>query len=193
MATAKPKGKLTYADYAATPDDERWELIDGVLYRMAPAPNTNHQRALFNLVSAFVLHFSQFGQQGRLFFAPTDLILSDGTTVQPDMLFVSEDRRGIIALHGCEGPPDLVVEVLSPSNTAHDLETKRELYARFGIPEYLILDSAAETVRALSEPAIRDGVGAYTTETPYRSGDAFTIVAVPGLTIAVADIFASLL
>ena len=131
---------------------------------MAPAPNTNHQRALFNLVSAFVLHFSQFGQQGQLFFAPTDLILSDGTTVQPDMLFVSEDRRGIIALRGCEGPPDLVVEVLSPSNTAHDLETKRELYARFGIPEYLILDSDAETVQALSEPAIRDGVGAYTTE-----------------------------
>ena len=154
MATAKPKGKLTYADYAATPDDERWELIDGVLYRMAPAPNTNHQRALLRLVSAFVLHFSRVGQPGELFFAPTDLILSDGTTVQPDMLFVSEDRRGIIALRGCEGPPDLVVEVLSPSNTAHDLETKRELYARFGIPEYLILDSAAETVLALSEPAI---------------------------------------
>ncbi len=191
MATAKPKGKLTYADYAATPDDERWELIDGVLYRMAPAPNTNHQRALLRLVSAFVLHFSRVGQPGELFFAPTDLILSDGTTVQPDMLFVSEDRRGIIALRGCEGPPDLVVEILSPSNTAHDLETKRELYARFGIPEYLILDSAAETVRALSEPAIRDGVGAYTTETLYGSGDAFTIVAVPGLTIAVADILAN--
>ena len=87
----------------------------------------------------------------------------------------------------------MVVEILSPSNTAHDLETKRELYARFGIPEYLILDSDAETVQALSEPAIRDGVGAYTTETPYRSGDAFTTAAVPGLTIAVADIFASLL
>ena len=85
MATAKPKGKLTYADYAATPDDERWELIDGVLYRMAPAPNTNHQRALFNLVSAFVLptdllgwnalrgcdQFGQRGCEGQLFFAPT--------------------------------------------------------------------------------------------------------------------------
>ena len=191
MATAKPKGKLTYADYAATPDDERWELIDGVLYRMAPAPNTNHQRALLRLVSAFVLHFSRVGQPGELFFAPTDLILSDGTTVQPDMLFVSEDRRGIIALRGCEGPPDLVVEVLSPSNTAHDLETKRELYARFGIPEYLMLDSDAETVRALSEPAIRDGVGAYTTETLYRSGDEFTTAAIPGLAIGVATIFAN--
>ena len=188
MVTSKPKGKLTYADYAATPDDERWELIDGMLYRMAPAPNTKHQRALLRLVSAFVLHFSRFGQYGELFFAPTDLILSDGTTVQPDMLFVSEDRRGIIALRGCEGPPDLVVEILSPSNTAHDLETKRELYARFGIPEYLILDSDAKTILALAEPAIRDGVGAYTTETLYRSGDAFTTAAVPGLTIAVADI-----
>jgi Uma2 family endonuclease len=150
MATAKPKGGLTYADYAATPDDERWELIDGVLYRMAPAPNTKHQQVLFNLVSAFVLHFSRFGQQGQLFFAPTDLILSDGTTVQPDMLFVSEDRRGIITLRGCEGPPDLVVEIPSPSNTAHDLDVKRELYARFGIPEYLILGSCR--MEPLSNP-----------------------------------------
>jgi Uma2 family endonuclease len=191
MATAKPKGGLTYADYAATPDDERWELIDGVLYRMAPAPNTKHQQVLFNLVSAFVLHFSRFGQQGQLFFAPTDLILSDGTTVQPDMLFVSEDRRGIIALRGCEGPPDLVVEILSPSNTAHDLDVKRELYARFIIPEYLILDTDTETVWALTEPITDVNGGVYTVETLYHPSDVLTTAAVPGLTIAVADIFAS--
>ena len=84
-----------------------------------------------------------------------------------------------------------MVEILSPSNTAHDLDVKRELYARFIIPEYLILDTDTETILALAEPAIRDGVGAYTTETLHRSSDAFTTAAIPGLTIAVADIFAS--
>ena len=191
MATAKPKGKYTYADYAGTPDDERWELIDGVLYRMAPAPNTKHQRALRRLVTAFVLHFSRVGQAGELFFAPTDLILSDQTTVQPDMLFVSEDRRGIITLRGCEGPPDLVVEILSPSNTGHDLDVKRELYARFGIPEYLILDTNTETILALAEPATVDGLGVYTMQRLYTVGDIITTTVIPGLAIPVAELFAN--
>ena len=189
MATAKPKGKYTYADYAAKPDDERWELIDGALYKMAPSPNTKHQRALRRWVAGFELHLSQIGQLGELFFAPTDLILGDGTTVQPDMFFVTTDRGHIITLRGCEGPPDLVVEVLSPSNPARDLETKRELYARHGIPEYFILDTETETVMALSDPITEGGVGRYTVEALYRPGDTLPIAGVPGLAIAVADIF----
>lgn len=155
MVITRPKGKHTYEDYAATPDDERWELIDGVLYRMAPAPNTRHQRTLRNLVSAFVLHFSRVGQTGEMFFAPTDVILSDRTTVEPDLFFVAADRDHIVTLRGCEGPPDLVVEVLSPSNSARDLETKRELYARHSIPEYFILNTDAET----GAGAVRTGYG----------------------------------
>ena len=190
MATAKPKGKYTYADYAAKPDDERWELIDGGLYKMAPSPNTKHQRALRRWVAGFELHLSRVGQLGELFFAPTDLILGDGTTVQPDMFFVTTDRGHIITLRGCEGPPDLVVEVLSPSNPRHDLERKRELYARHGVPEYLILEPYEETVLALAEPEVREGQGSYGLERLYRPGEIFTIVAFPGLEIAVADIFA---
>ena len=190
MVIAKPKGKYTYEDYAAKPDDERWELIDGVLYEMAPSPNTKHQRALRRWVAAFELHFSRVGELGDLFFAPTDLILADGTTVQPDMFFVAAKREHIITLRGCEGPPNLVVEVLSPSNPARDLETKRELYARYGIPEYFILDNDTETVRALSEPITVGGVGRYTVEVLYRSGDTLNITSVPGLAIAIANIFA---
>jgi Uma2 family endonuclease len=138
-----------------------------------------------------VLHFSRFGQQGQLFFAPTDLILSDGTTVQPDMLFVSEDRRGIITLRGCEGPPDLVVEILSPSNRAHDLEQKRELYARHGIPAYWMTDCDAETLLALTDPATVNGLGVYTTQRLYTVGDIITTTVIPGLAIPVAEIFAN--
>lgn len=190
MATAKPKGKYTYADYAAKPDDERWELIDGALYEMAPSPNTKHQRALRRWVAGFELRLSQIGQLDELFFAPTDLILGYGTIVQPDMFFVTTDRGHIITLRGCEGPPDLVVEVLSPSNPARDLETKRELYARHGIPEYFILDTETETVMALSDPITEGSVGRYTAEALYRSGDTLTTASIPGLAIAVANIFA---
>ena len=189
MVTTKPKGKYTYEDYAAKPDDERWELIDGELYKMAPSPNTKHQRALRRWVAAFEFHLSRVGQLDELFFAPTDLILGDGTTVQPDMFFVTTDRGHIITLRGCEGPPDLVVEVLSPSNPRHDLDRKRELYARHGIPEYFILDTETETVMALSDPITEGGVGRYTVEALYRPGDTLPIAGVPGLAIAVADIF----
>lgn len=190
MVSAKPMGKYTYEDYAAMPDDERWELIDGVLYRMAPSPNTKHQRALRRWVAAFELGLSQIDQPGELFFAPTDLILADGITVQPDMFFVTNDRGHIITLRGCEGSPDLVVEILSPSNPARDLETKRELYARHGIPEYFILDTETETALALSEPTSENGVGTYTTEVLYQPGETLTTAGVPGLAIAVATIFA---
>ena len=190
MVTAKPRGKLTYADYAATPDDERWELIDGVLYRMAPAPNVKHQIASKNLGRLIDVPVTA-GELGLLLYAPTDVILSEQTTVQPDLLYVSAGRFHIITERACEGPPDLVVEILSPSNTAYDLEVKRELYARHGVPEYLILDTDAESVRALSVPTIDGNTGVYLSETIYRSGDTLVIGAIPGLAIAVADIFAS--
>ena len=105
-------------------------------------------------------------------------------------MFVSAARRRIITTRGCEGPPDLVVEVLSPSNPRHDLERKRELYARHGVPEYLILEPNDETVLALAEPAVGTGEGTYGSERLYRSGDTLTIAAIPGLVVAVADIFA---
>ena len=190
MVTAKPKGKLTYANYAATPDDERWELIDGVLYRMAPAPNVKHQIASKNLGRLIDVPVTA-GGLGLLLYAPADVILSEQTTVQPDLLYVRAGRFCIITQRACEGPPDLVVEILSPSNTAHDLAVKREIYARYGVPEYLILNPDAETVLALSTPVSDGSIGVYTSETRYRSGDALTIGAIPGLAIAVADIFAS--
>ena len=189
MVTAKPKGKYTYADYAATPEGERWELIDGVLYHMAAAPNTKHHDVSDNtgdLVKAVI----QPRRLGRIYRAPYALMLSDSNTVEPDLIYVSVERRHIITARGCEGIPDLVVEILSPSNSAHDLTVKRELYARHGIPEYWILNPIRETVQALTEPAVNDGTGEYTAEALYQIGDTLTTDRIPGLAIAVADIFA---
>ena len=189
MVTAKPKGKYTYADYAATPEGERWELIDGVLYHVAAAPNTKHHDVSDNtgdLVKAVI----QPQRLGRIYRAPFALRLSDTNTVEPDLLYISVERRHIITARGCEGIPDLVVEVLSPSNSARDVAVKRELYARHSIPEYWIENPIQETVLALTEPVVIDGVGEYTTETLYSVGDTLTTDRIPGLAIAVADIFA---
>ncbi len=189
MVTARPKGKYTYADYAAKPDDAKWELIDGVLYQMAAGASARHQEVSENLGSLMGDHIRP-RRLGRLYRPRFDLILPGETTVEPDLMFVSAARQRIITTRGCEGPPDLVVEVLSPSNPRHDLERKRELYARHGVPEYLILEPYQETVLALSEPGGSAGQGAYGSERLYRSGDMLAIVVLPGLVIAVADIFA---
>ena len=189
MVTAKPKGTLTYADYAATPEGERWELIDGALYHMAAAPNTKHQTVSLFLGAPIDGHVLP-RRMGLLYRAPYALILSEGNTVEPDLLYVSAARRHIVTDRGCEGIPDLVVEILSPSNSANDLAVKRELYARHGIPEYWILDPVRETVLALTEPAINGGIGEYTVEVLYQIGDALTTDRIPGLAVAVADIFA---
>ena len=190
MVTAKPKGKYSYADYAATPGGERWELIDGVLYRMAAAPNTRHHDVCDNL-GDLIKDGIRPQRLGRVYRSPYALILSESSTVEPDLLYVSVARRHIITSRGCEGIPDLVVEILSPSNRARDLAVKRELYARYGVPEYWILNSDRETVLALTEPATSAGVGDYTTEVLYQSGETLTTGRIPGLAIVVADIFAA--
>ena len=190
MVTAKPKGTYTIADYFATPEGERWELIDGVLYQMAAAPNRKHQDASENIGRCFADHIRP-RRLGLVYRAPFAVLLPGESAVEPDLFFVSMARERILAERGCEGPPDLVVEILSPSNRAHDLEIKRELYARHGIPEYWILDSDAETVWALTEPITDISGGVYTVETLYYSGNVLTTTVMPGLAIPVADIFAN--
>jgi Uma2 family endonuclease len=190
MVARKPKGKYTYADYAATPDDERWELIDGELYRMAAGASTRHQLVSGTLEDLIKDSVRPSGA-GWVLHAPYDVILSDANTVEPDILFVSAARRSIITERACEGAPDLVVEVLSPSNSRRDLEVKRELYARFRVPEYLIVDPYQETVVSLTNPSADEGEGRYANEATYRSGEHLPIGSLPGLVIPVAEIFAS--
>ena len=192
MVARKPRGKYTYADYAATPDDERWELIDGELYRMAAGASTKHQLVTLELATLLRENVRR-RTLGWIFIAPYDVILSDTNTVEPDILFVSAARRSIITERAYEGAPDLLVEVLSPSNSRRDLEVKRELYARFSVPEYLIVEPYQETVVSLTNPSVDEGEGEgrYSNEATYRSGEHLPIGSIPGLVIPVAEIFAS--
>ncbi len=142
-----PSG-LTYSDYLRTSDDERYELLNGELL-MVPAPNIAHQKAQAELGIRLGAWVKERGL-GSVYFAPTDVVLSDSDVVQPDLLFISNERGHVVTRDNVQGAPDLVVEVLSPSTSAVDWTTKRDLYARYGVREYWIVDPDDRTVAVLS-------------------------------------------
>ena len=144
MVTTERAVKRTYEDYCATPDDKRYELLNGDLM-MVPAPNMRHQRVLARLGTR-LRQFTQEHGLGELFFAPCDVVLSDTDVVQPDLLFISRAREHTITDENVRGAPDLVIEILSPSTADRDLGYKHDLYGRHGVPEYWVVDPLAETV-----------------------------------------------
>ncbi|MEW5985911.1 MAG: Uma2 family endonuclease [Chloroflexota bacterium] len=135
-----PQGLWTYQDYRCLPDDGiSYEIIEGKLY-MAPAPRPKHQRVIAALFG-YLWDFLQDHPQGEAFLSPIDLILPGlASPVQPDVLFITQDRLGMVKEEFIEGVPDLIVEVLSPTNPAHDRRRKFQLYARAGVREYWIVD-----------------------------------------------------
>ncbi|MGE5552059.1 MAG: Uma2 family endonuclease [Bacteroidota bacterium] len=135
----------TYAEYRLLPEDApRYEIIEGVGY-LSPSPGGRHQRVSANVMRALdrVVHR---GKHGQLFAAPLDVVFSEENVVQPDILFVARDRTAIIRGRGIFGAPDLVVEILSPSNAAREFQQKFSLYREFGVREYWIIDLENRTV-----------------------------------------------
>ncbi len=138
---------LTYQDYAALPDDgRRYEIHEGEL-SVTAAPGSKHQIVSSNLVWALETQVRSRGI-GVVLCAPLDIILSDRTVVQPDIVFIATDRLGRISERGIEGAPTLVVEILSPSTSETDRNTKLRLYASYGVPYYWIVDPDARVVEA---------------------------------------------
>jgi Uma2 family endonuclease len=130
---------LTYEDYRMLPDDgKRYELIEGEVF-VSPAPSTRHQMVSANLLYALMDALHKPGL-ARIFHAPTDLVLTKTTAVQPDLVIVGKARESLITARALEGPPDVAVEILSPSSLDRDQYIKRKLYERFGIPEYWVVD-----------------------------------------------------
>jgi Uma2 family endonuclease len=140
------QGHWTYDDWLQLPaDDFRYEIIDGVLY-MSPPPSTAHQRAVSKLVARMEIHAENEGL-GMVFPAPIAVQLPDQSAiVQPDILFIAKERQHIVGSTVIEGAPDLIVEILSPSNWPYDRGEKMEAYRRAGVREYWIVDGRAETV-----------------------------------------------
>ena len=156
MSSIKAK-RLTYEAWLALPEmKQRYEIIDGVL-SMPPAPTPSHQ--WFTLeISVRLRSFVNERDLGVVLAAPVDLLIQRAPlrTRQPDILYLSAERTGIRGpaelrgLQFLEIPPDLVVEVLSPSNTRRDIESKLEDYRRIGVEECWLVSPEAETTEVLS-------------------------------------------
>ncbi len=172
------------ADYIwEAPDDgQRYEVIDGLLY-VSATPSLEHQEAVAALLTILRVHV-RAEQLGRVIVAPFGVILDKFTGVEPDILFVSHERAHLLKSRGLEGPPDLAVEVLSPSTRRTDREVKFERYARAGIPHYWIIDPLALTLEAY---ILADGV--YVLAANLRDEDHFSPILFPGLTIPLADLW----
>ena len=175
--------RLTYQDYANTPDDERYELIDGELI-MSESPIIAHQDNRMELGYRIQV-FVKTNDAGIVYLPDTDVVLSDTDVVQPDIMFISKERQHIIGEANIQGAPDLVVEILSPSTARRDWGVKRELYAKHGVKEYWIADPANKTVWVM---LLKDGV--LEIQQTCHPGDTIASSVLAGFTVKVDDIFA---
>ncbi len=171
------------ADIWDTPDDgNSYEVIDGELY-VTPPPNTAHQNASSNLFRYLGPHVHQHGL-GKVMYAPVEVVLDEGSGVQPDIVFVCRDRLGIIAEQAIEGPPDLVVEILSPRTRSRDRGIKMRRYASAGIPHYWLLDPRSRSL----EPYRLTETG-YKRVGIYGPGSVFEPDLFPGLAIPIDELW----
>lgn len=171
----------TYDDLAAIPEDgHRYELIQGEIVTAA-APLRRHQQVIMALYDALRAHMRK--QPGGIVMIPVfDVKLSDVTVVEPDLFFVRPERNAIVTEQFCDGPPDLVAEVLSPSNRGYDLIRKAAIYLEHRVPEYWVLDpqNAALTVNIW-----RDGRNV---PEPIEDRIARSTV-IPGFSVPLAELF----
>ena len=182
MVSVKIKNKFTYEDYRNTPDDIRYELLDGELVLM-PSPKEIHQRLVLSLGTLFNI-FVSIRNLGRVYIAPFDVVLSNTIVVQPDLMFISNERSHIITEDNIRGAPDLVIEILSPSNADNDRTRKRAFYERHGVTEYWIFDPDARNITVLLL-----GENGYELAGIYGEGQTLTTQILDGFRLNLDDIF----
>ncbi len=191
LAQRDDSQRWTYADYLTWPDEQRWEIIDGVAYAMSPAPTTIHQRIIRKLATRINAHLE--GKKCELFWAPFDVRLADSaavsdnyveTVVQPDIVVICDNNK--LDERGCNGAPDLIIEITSPSTGKNDLTVKFELYQRHGVKEYWIVLPAEQTVLVfkLGEDMV------YGTPARYAVGHKIAVPLLDDLVVDLADVFA---
>ncbi len=160
MALPRARGRhCTYADYRQWPDDERWELIDGIAYAMAPAPTISHQTLAGQLFRQ--IDQALDGTPCRTLIAPVDVLLPAAnetdeqatTVVQPDILVVCDPAK--VTENNIRGAPDWIIEVLSPNTARYDHLTKRALYERAGVREYWLVHPVD---RVITLYTLKDGL-----------------------------------
>ena len=139
MLTTESKNKFTVKDYMLLEEGAPFQLINYDLV-MSPLPNLKHQLISMKLIGLILDFLKNTNDKGLFLSAPIDVEFDDGNIFQPDLIYISESRKAAIVKDKIEGAPDLVVEILSPSNAYYDLRQKKDLYEKYGVAEYIIID-----------------------------------------------------
>jgi Uma2 family endonuclease len=181
--------KYTYKDYLGWPDDERWEIIEGVAYNMCPAPTPVHQLILGEIYGIFWTFFKD--KTCSVFLAPFDVRLSASganddeidTVVQPDLSVICDKTK--IDERGTKTAPDLVIEITSPSTAGKDMKQKLALYEKHGVKEYWIVHASERVVEIFSS----NGQEVYVRPDVYAGEEKIETRLFPGLVVELAKVF----
>lgn len=188
MATEVSPRVWTYDDLLAMPLDEhhRHEILGGEHFAL-PSPALEHQLVLDDLYFDLSVHVRE-RRLGRVLTGPTDVKLSEYDVLVPDLLFVARERLGLVqpGTQAVNGPPDLIIEILSPSNRAHDQVRKLARYAAGGVREYWIVDPHTRRV------AVHASEEGRFIPVPAGDGGRLSSLVLPEFVIDPATVFASL-
>lgn len=181
--------KYTYKDYLGWPEEERWEIIEGIAYDMSPAPSPAHQLILGELYLIFRTYFKD--KKCTVFLAPFDVRLPESgemdedieTVVQPDLSVICDKTR--IDRRGAKGAPDLIIEITSPGTAGKDMKRKLSLYEKHGVKEYWII----HTWEKVLELFTLDNRGNYGKPDFYTIEDKVAVKLFPGLMVDMQTVF----
>lgn len=183
MQIAEKKKKYTVEDYMLLEEGAPFQLINYDLI-MSPSPTAIHQLVTIRLAQLILNFLDSINNTGFLVVAPMDVTFDDGNVYQPDVVYVSAERKEQIVKERIEGAPDLVIEILSPSTGYYDLRHKKDIYERYGVKEYIIIDPMKES----AELYILTN-GAYQLKQEVTKPDALNSVLLPGLALGLDKIF----
>lgn len=138
MVTVEKK-KYTKEDYEALDERAQFQLINADLVR-SPSPTSYHQILTARLYKLIDSYLERLNIGGICLFAPLDVHLDDENIFQPDLLYISKVRTAELIKDHIIGAPDLIIEILSPSTAYYDLRQKKDIYERYGVKEYIIID-----------------------------------------------------
>ncbi|CAM3810920.1 Uma2 family endonuclease [Flavobacterium branchiophilum] len=178
--------EYTFSDYLQWQFSERVELLKGFIKKMSPAPSRKHQTTSQNINKYFLNFFTC--SSCSIFSAPFDVRLpiasakKNTTVVQPDLCIICNESK--LDDYGCNGAPDLIVEIVSPNNSKYDVDTKFKLYQEAGVMEYWIVQTEMKTVLVYR---LQNGI--YVGSKPFAEGEIIESPLFPEMTIAVDEVF----
>jgi len=193
LPVPQEEGQYTYADYLAWPEDERVEIIDGVLYMQA-TPSPEHQEISMNLATQIAVYLK--GKSCKVYAAPFSVrLLTKGDerkaedvkkVVEPDITVVCDKSK--IDNQGCKGIPDWIIEIISPSSIKHDRVTKFNQYEKAGVVEYWIVEPEGKILSVF----LLQSDGRYGRPEIYTEEDKIIVSIFPDLTIDLSAVFPSI-